>query len=487
VHRIARQLLASAVVCHIKYRTAMKIKTSFLITFLLLFNTVFGQKEPIINITFSKLLATYDFIQKLSDNYPDNEYKQTFQSSEFSTQHYSELVNQLDTLNIYESYDFQGYPTGQKIPFTTTFLIKKNLINSLSIQEFKKQTFGIIPNTELFAFSYILSEFEPIYDSLIYNPNKDNFEKQLNELKDFVQKSNLSDYFQTGLTFYGSPWDYSIPIDIAIIPSIKKRGFTATAFLNNAVSEVPIDFKGNDILFSVLMHEIYHNIYDGQPLELKQKIQFWFKNNNSQNSQYALLLLNEALATALGNGYVYEQLNGKPDESDWYNMKYINLMAKQMYPLVKEYISQKKSMDENFVDQYIALYDNHFSDWINELDNLFSNRFVIADNREELSFFNKNYRPAGFVSSMTPVNQNSLERMKETPYTKVIVISSDHNNTLNLIKTIFPELKEWKYKVKNEFVYTTDLQDKTKLIIVNKHSSTLDELFDKNLKNGRIK
>src|SRR5690606_20735626 len=132
--------------------------------------------------------------------------------------------------------------------------------------------------------------------------------------------------------------------------------------------------------------EIYHNIYDGQPLELKQKIQFWFKNNNSQNSQYALLLLNEALATALGNGYVYEQLNGKPDESDWYNMKYINLMAKQMYPLVKEYISQKKSMDENFVDQYIALYDNHFSDWINELDNLFSNRFVIADNREELSF-----------------------------------------------------------------------------------------------------
>ena len=80
-----------------------------------------------------------------------------------------------------------------------------------------------------------------------------------------------------------------------------------------------------------------------------------------------------------------------------------------------------------------------------------------------------------------------LERMKETPYTKVIVISSDHNNTLNLIKTIFPELKEWKYKVKNEFVYTTDLQDKTKLIIVNKHSSTLDELFDKNLKNGRIK
>jgi hypothetical protein len=465
----------------------MKIKATSLITFLLLFNLAFGQKEPTINITFSKLLATYDFVEKLSDNYPDNEYKQTFQSSIFFTQHYLDLVNQLDTLNIYESYEFQSYPSGQKIPFTTIFLIKKNLINALSIQEFKKQTFGIIPNTELFAFSHILSEFEPIYDSLIYHPNKDNFEKQLNDLKDFVKKSNLSEYFQAGLTFYGSPWDYSIPIDIAIIPSIKRRGFTATAFLNNAVSEVPIDFKENDILFSVLMHEIYHNIYDGQPLELKQKIQSWFNSNPSKNSQYALLLLNEALATALGNGYVYEQLIGKPDESDWYNFKYINLMAKQMYPLVKRYIVVEKPIDKNFVDEYIALYDEYFPDWINELDNLFSNRFVIADNREELSFFNKNYRPAGFVSSMTSVNQSSLERMKETPYTKVIVISSDHKNSLNLIKTIFPELIKWKYKVKNEFVFTTDLQDKTKLIIVNKHSSTLDELFDKNFKNRRIK
>jgi hypothetical protein len=57
---------------------------------------------------------------------------------------------------------------------------------------------------------------------------------------------------------------------------------------------------------------------------------------------------------------------------------------------------------------------------------------------------------------------------------------------LNLIKTLFPELKKWKYKVKNEFVFTTDLQDRTKLIIVNKHSSTLDELFDKNFINRRI-
>src|SRR6185369_14591931 len=124
----------------------MRIKAAFLITFLLLFSAVFGQKEPVINITYSKLLATYDFIQKLSDNYPDNECKQSFLSSKFHTQYYTGLVIQLDQLNIHEAYSFQGYPTGQKTPVMTTLLIERNLINATSIQEFKKQTFGIIPN-----------------------------------------------------------------------------------------------------------------------------------------------------------------------------------------------------------------------------------------------------------------------------------------------------------------------------------------------------
>lgn len=464
----------------------MNKKATFLIIFLLLFNFSFGQIEPTINISYSKLLATYDFIQKLSDNYPNNESKRTFQSSKFYSKHYTDLVNQFDTLNIYESYEFQGYPAGQKVPVMTTSLIEKHLISATSIQEFKSRTFGIIPNTELFLFSHILSEFQPVYDSLIYFPNKTEFEKQLIELKDFVLKTNLSNFFQKGLIFYGSQWDNSISVDIAVIPSVSKDGFTAKAFLNNAISEVPINFKENDILFSVLMHEIYHNIYDGQALELKLKIQSWFNNNTSKNSQYAYLLLNEALATALGNGYVYEQLNGKTDKEDWYNVKYIDLMAKQIYPIVKEYLIQNKQIDKDFVDKYIASYDNNFSDWTNELNNLFTNRYVLTDNAEDLNYFNRNYRYASFYQSQTPVSQSGLERMKETPITKVIIVSADNKSKLNLVKQTFPELKNWKYKEHKEFAYTLNLKDKTKLIIVNRHTTTLDKLFDDNFKNRRI-
>jgi|GEM_PF-917047 len=76
--------------------------------------------------------------------------------------------------------------------------------------------------------------------------------------------------------------------------------------------------------------------------------------------------------------------------------------------------------------------------------------------------------------------------MKETPIIKVIIISSDNKNRLKLVKATFPELKNWKYKEHKEFAYTVNLQDKTKLIIVNRHTTTLDKLFDNNFKNRRI-
>lgn len=249
---------------------------------------------------------------------------------------------------------------------------------------------------------------------------------------------------------------------------------------------MPLKFKQKDVLFSVLMHEIYHTIYHAQSLELKLNIQAWFENNPSKNSQYAYLLLNEALATALGNGYAFEQLNGIVDKDDWYFNKYINLMAKEIYPLVKDYLTQNKQIDKAFVDMYIALYDNNFTDWTNELDNLFANRYVITDNSDDLNYFHKNYRHSSYYSSQTPITQSALVRMKETPMTKVIIVSSDNKSKLNLIKLTFPELKNWKFKSQNEFVYTVNLQDKTKLIIINKHTTTLDKLFDDNFKNKKI-
>ncbi len=462
-----------------------QIKILLAFVFMLFSNIIFGQNKPQINIAFSKLYATYDFVQKLSDHYPDNEYKKLYQSSKSNTKKYNSLIKRQDTLNIYEAYKFQGYPTAQKISGMAISFLKRNLITSKTIREFKAKSFGIIPNAELFIMANTIEQFLPVYEALIFAPNKTNFTNKVDELSKFVEKSNITTYFETGLKFYNTEWDFSIPFEISIIPSFSGE-FTAEAFLNNAVSEVPLNFNHYDILFSVLMHEIYHILYDGQSLKYKLSINKWFNENPSQNSQYAYLLLNEALATALGNGYVYEQINKEVDKQDWYNVKYINQMAKKMYPLVKEYLNDNKSIDKNFVNKYIEIYDNHFSDWTNELDNILTYRYIISENKDDFNYINQNFPYRSKSESEYSISESSIKKMKETPITKIIIVSAENKNKLKLVKKHFPELRKWKFKANKEFVLSVFLEDKTYLVILNQINSSVEKLLNKEFKDRKI-
>jgi len=274
----------------------MNSKTLLLFLILICTKSLFGQDSPEINIRFSKLYATYEFIQKLSDKHPDNIYKKTFKNSKFNTKEYTDLIKHFDILKIHEKYDFQGYPTEQKIPGTTTNIIKKNLILNHNLNDFKKQTFGIVPGSELLDFTDIIKSFEPVYNELIYSKNKIVFDKKVNELSKYASNAETPSLFQAGLNFYGAKWDNSIPFEIVIIPSFSQRGFTATAFLNIAVSEIQMDFESYDVLLSVLMHEIYHILYDEQPLSLKLNIKKWF----GEKIEIPTIHLNELIAILRG-------------------------------------------------------------------------------------------------------------------------------------------------------------------------------------------
>ncbi|PIF00239.1 MAG: hypothetical protein CR994_07190 [Maribacter sp.] len=464
----------------------IKNKLIFTILILLICKSIFGQTKPEINIKFSKLYATYEFVQKLSSKYPDNLYKKTFYESKYNTEKYNGLIKRFDTLKIYETYEFQGYPVEQKIPGITTNFIKKNLISNQDLKDFKKQTFGIVPGSELLGFCEILESFEPVYDELIYLKNKYKFSEKVEQLSKYITSSHTAGFFQSGLDFYGTEWDFSIPFEIAIVPSLSQRGFTATTFLNIAVSEMQLDFESYDVLLSVLMHEIYHILYDEQPLETKLNLKKWFNENDSKNSQYAFLLLNEVLATALGNGFVFEQLKGKLDEEDWYYNKYINEMAKKIYPTVKQYLTEKRVLDKDFVDKYISIYDRDFQQWRNELDNILTYRYIIADNPKHFDFFLKNY-PRTSVSYMNDeLTPQGLERMKERPLTKIVLVSNENPEKLKMVKDVFPELKNWSYDPNREFVHIENLNDKTKLIIVNAIEQETFRLLEKTFENRKI-
>ncbi|SHL41653.1 hypothetical protein [Flavobacterium chilense] len=448
-----------------------------LLLVILFLTTVLSAQKPTFNIKYSEQLAVFVFLENLSENYPENNFKTEFQKSKYNVEKYKDLISKFDQLFYDYSYHFDEYPYGSKKSMQAQDILQKNLIETENLKDFKIRTIGFIPTKTLNDLATCISEFTPIYNELIYNPNKDKFEKQLQDIAKYSNDNHIENYFETGLLFYNSSWDNSIPFNIAFYPLPNSKGFTAQAFCNNFISAVQTDLKSYKDLFSVMMHETYHIIYDEQSLEVKTQIDSYFKENKSKCSNYAYQLMNEVLATALGNGYVFSKLNGKIDTEDWYNKKYINLMAKQIYPLVEEYISQKKPMDKNFIDNYIRLYEENFPNWINELDNIMTYRYVLTENKKDFSAISQMFRYRSRSEYEDLITENSIERMQKTTLTKIIIISKSNKEKLKLVKSKFLELKNWKYDTDKEFAYKILLKDKSQLIILNQKKSTIQDLF----------
>lgn len=452
------------------------MKYKFLLT-LLFFTTFAFSQNARFNIKYSEQLAVFVFIQNLSENYRENVFKTEFKKSKYNVEKYQNILSKFDHINIDYSYPFEEFPYGSKMPMQTRDILKKNLIETNTLNDFKLRSIGIVPNKTLGDLAECISEFTPIYNKLIYNPNKELFEKQLIDITKYSTEHNMESFFKTGLLFYNSNWDQSIPFEIAFYPLPNSQNFTAQAFCNNFVSAIQTNLRDYKDLFSVMLHETFHIIYNEQPLEVKNDIDKYFKENKSKNSNYSYQILNEVLATALGNGYVYEKLAGKTDSNDWYYHTYIDLLARKIYPLVTDYIAQKKPMDKNFIDNYIRIYDENFPNWINELENIMAYRYIISENQDDFNSIRKIFWYRSSEENSTEITENSIDKMQKTPLTKVIIVSKNNNKKLELIKRKFRELKNWNFIADKDFSYKILLEDKSQLIILNQKKSTIEALI----------
>lgn len=452
------------------------MKHRFLLAFLFLTAFAFAQKTTF-NIKYSEQLAVFVFMQNISENYPQNVFKTEFQKSRYNNDHYKDIVSKFDKLAIDYSYSFDGFPYGSKIPMQTRDILKKNLIETTNLNDFKLRSVGILPNKTLSDLAGMIALFTPIYNELIYNPNKEQFEKQLAEITRYSKEHRIEDFFEIGLLFYNSSWDNSIPFEIAFYPLPNSPGFTAQAFYNNFISAIQTNLRDYKDLFSVMLHETFHILYDEQSLEVKKDIDKFFKESKSKSSNYAYQILNEVLATALGNGYVYEKLEGKTDSNDWYYHQYIDLLARKIYPIVTDYIAQKKPMDKDFIDRYISIYDENFPNWINELENIMAYRYIISENQEDFNSIRKMFWYRSSEENDTEISEASLDKMQKTPLTKIIIVSKNNSEKLKLIRKQFTELEKWHFTADKDFSYKILLEDKSQLIILNQKKSTIEALI----------
>src|SRR5215212_5243193 len=314
-------------------------------------------------VKFSKPLAVLEFALRLRPRAQTNQFKTLFTSSSFNNAKYSALIARLDSLPLDYEYDFPEYPPGEKIGGSTLYTIRRNLVLSDNVDEFRQRTIGLIPLIDLNSLTGILKEFTPVYDKVVYDSVRTRFESQLKSIDSLITAKNIAQYFTQAARFYRSAWDPSIPFLFVFYPLPNARGFTATAFGNVSMSALPTSYTDFIPVLTVMLHESSHILLDEQSLAFKKQVDGWFQ----------------------------EKLSGQLSTRSWYNRTYNDLMAKAMYAYIKEYLDTGKPMDKALVDRQVETYETKFPQWIYEWDNLLAGRSVLSEEQADFDLIDRKY------------------------------------------------------------------------------------------------
>ena len=435
-----------------------------------------SQPSVRMEVTFSKPLAVFHYVRQLVPKARANPYKTQFEASPFATAANLALLDSFGTVQYDYEYRYPQYPEG-KIEGSTSYILKRNLFLATSLADFQTRSIVVIPSADLARIVATLQAFTPVYDSLVYQPGRATFERQISEIQAVLTQKRAASLFDGIRGFFRASWDPAIPFVFAFYPRPAGGGFTATAYGNVSESELPSDMKDYSVMLSLMLHEAAHILLDEQERDAAWEMSRWYDESRAPTSRYAKGLMQEAWSTAVGNGYLHEKLTGTLNPGSWYGQKYVSQAAKQLLPLMRPYLDSGRPMDRALVDAYIDMFDRTFRGWLSEWEFLMMGRSVISERPEDFDLLDRRFPYRNAQKYLPDFSDASFRDLKAARMTKLVVISRDHAATLDRVRQAFPELAGWQPDLGVDFAYATTTSDKTRLIVVNLVTGNLEALF----------
>lgn len=320
-----------------------------------------------IEVTGNKIYGLHCFLNSLAKiRYGSPITRKRFETSKYNTAHYGALVSEYN--KIYKNHItphgflFKGYPHERSDMLWNMerfFLLQS--AKSKSLEDFSSRTASILPHYEYARFFSIMKEFEPIYEELILQPYLEKFEYYRQNFVKLSQKPVLDSFFSKAAAFYHADApEQAITVALHPVPAQKGR-LTAAVIENTALIPILADSKDWDVMFGVFLHELCHSFYSAQSAEFQKQVVQSFMSSQLPRHEDAMYLFNEALATAIGNGWGYELINGKENRGEWYNRPLVDTFAKVLFPQVVAYLEENKPMDREFIVFAQSKYKELFS------------------------------------------------------------------------------------------------------------------------------
>jgi hypothetical protein len=349
--------------------------------------------------------------------------------------------------------------------------------NATSIDDFAIRTIGFLPPSDHNSFINIMKQVEPYYEKLVWNITKTEREEMEASLSPY--RSKIGQLFKKVNVFLGSEWSETTPFKIMLYPiPLDQGGTTAIPMGNNLICSYLSGRMEDPIgLVGVAVHEMDHILYDAQPLALQRSIDEWFTTSTNTYAPLAYDFFDEGLATAVGNGWAYEEINGTIDTGEWYNFEYVNGFGKALFPMTKDFLNKGKKIDKAFIERAITLFAEAFPKATTDLDILMNNINVFSQSEDEAvinSYFDgigARFRMRSVYFSSPMGEPKSIKRFRESNRTKMVLLDGNKEEAVIVLQQQFPTFpKEFDLQI-SQLTSFYDVDTKSNVILLNLNST----------------
>ncbi len=394
-----------------------------------------------------------------------------FENSDYNNDKNQVLIERYRKINVSYDYAFSEEVAHRHNKRQVTQLLVMASTQASDIDDFAQRIMGLLTNSDLMVLVETLNAFSPIYKELIWDKSQSQLKRNIRVLTDRAKQVDFGGRFAKASKFYNANWKAEIPFKVYLAPIPQKGGFTTATPQGNIISYIISDFDDADGVLAVVFHELAHLLYSSQSIELQAQLEESFLKHDSYHKAHSYQLLNEALATAIGNGWFYKETNGSLDKKEWYHSKYINQQAKAIYPLVEKYLLSGKSIDADFVDDYIDQYAKNFPKGYLQPESFLANVSFLADkdfheHNKLFQLFFEHQRTVRSLNVQTPFfNQEAMSKFNGAINAKMILITDKHKENFTKFIEYYPGLEKAKLP-DGEFVLHSLIPDGTMLLIV---------------------
>lgn len=453
-------------------------KLSILLVFCSILHIQAQQASIKVKFQINKIHYLVSVVEAASgDKFGSKHLRRVYEASPYNTTANRKVLDRFQQLMLdFVDFKYPGYPSDHITSTNIWDLFKNASVQSASLQDLKQRTAGMYPTEVHTVIFEVLQHMQPVFEQLFWQPNIKQARAFVKDLDTYMQQHQTVANFQKIATFYGSRWNSDLPFIVSFLPlpAHYKRGSSAHFKGNMLTCDLPLATQNKASFISIIFHELSHILYEQQPIVLQKQIEDWFLNNSLKSRQFAYQWINEALATACGNAWLYYQLTDSLEQGSWYGNRYIDQFARQLYPKVSQYIAQNKSIDQAFVQYSIRTFAQTFPDALYDYDQWMLSISVLHNlNTQELDKSQtplyKNFRVQKNYSLDGGISPATIKQLAQSYNTQVIILVRQHKQALTVLQKNLPTLRNYRLDATQDFVLTYLNPRGIPVILINIH------------------